>query len=237
MRLERLRCLYRAALLVVALGTCSGCATAMNQYGYWHGGEQSNVSPLRDVWWVYGGAATDLLNFQRAEAGPLGTLSFYDLPLSTAADTILLPMTIVQQVVGIPGAQDEGADSYRRRFSTYVRRRSELRREIPLEGARGPAHPTNGGCILPRLKHEARGLASARMHNQKARRPPSEMTSKTRNPRPWQTWDPFQFWVSRSPKVLTGIVSSGTPTPTTRAYLLQVTSLHRWRGTRSRTLN
>lgn len=110
MRLERLRCLYRAALLVVALGTCSGCATAMNQYGYWHGGEgeQSDWSPLGDVWWVYGGAATHLLNMQRllsrprAEAGFLDKLSFYDLPFSTAADTILLPMTIVQQVVGIP---------------------------------------------------------------------------------------------------------------------------------------
>lgn len=128
--------LGRAALLFGALGTCSGCATVVNQYGYWSGEEPLDGSPLRDVWWVYGGATSDYLNLlsQRHNSRMLRTFSFYDFPLSAAADTLLLPLAIIQQVVGRPGDEREDAETYRQRFPALVSRTAEIKRTIlPVE--------------------------------------------------------------------------------------------------------
>ena len=109
-RVKRIAYLYRALALVVALANCSGCATAMNQFDYWNRDKQNNLSPVGDVWWVYGGATTDIFNIQRDVGGKYPGLWIYDLPLSTAADTLLLPVTIIQQIVGRPDNEDEETD-------------------------------------------------------------------------------------------------------------------------------
>ena len=70
---------------------------------------------------VYGGTVQDVLFFYEWAAFPMGWyakwFSFHwniipvliDLPLSVAADTILLPMTITQQIVGRPDPADESS--------------------------------------------------------------------------------------------------------------------------------
>ncbi len=106
----------------------------MNQHDYWTGASWRDnfrreiyhdygwirreidepLTPLGDEWWIYGGTVTAILNLSPYYSFPLSELGdylwFWDLPLSLAGDTILLPMTIVQQIVGRPGKQDEETD-------------------------------------------------------------------------------------------------------------------------------
>lgn len=61
-------------------------------------------TPLGDEWWIYGGTVTDILELPHTS---YRNPQFWDLPLSLVADTVLLPMTIVQQMVGRPDHEDE----------------------------------------------------------------------------------------------------------------------------------
>ena len=113
-RMKRITNLYRVLLLVVVLGACSGCGTCSSQEEYWRG--RGSLGPPTGVW-VYGGTVTDirlLPSFFTGRPTLFGLQLFIplilDTPLSFAADTILLPMTITQQIVGRPGEQDEETD-------------------------------------------------------------------------------------------------------------------------------
>lgn len=85
----------------------------MSQRDYSRGPDQSwgegewrqCLTPLGDTWWIYGGTVNDVVSFVRlrpcfSQGGYF--LWLFDLPLSLAADTILLPMTITQQFLGHP---------------------------------------------------------------------------------------------------------------------------------------
>jgi len=110
--MKRLTCHCQSALLVVVLGTCSGCGTVSNQRDYWEGdwvwnssaGRWQTLTRLGDVWWIYGGVVSDVSSFAPQ---PLTMLLIFDLPLSFSADTLLLPLTIIQQIVGRPGESED----------------------------------------------------------------------------------------------------------------------------------
>lgn len=81
----------------IVLTASGGCMTYVTQDPYWRGtapGEWSDmyfILVTRD-WYVYGGTINDLSLFFQ-----LPVLTWIDLPLSLAADTVLLPLTIYQQ--------------------------------------------------------------------------------------------------------------------------------------------
>ena len=96
-------------LLISGVVACSGCGTFFSQADYWEG----RKAPLSGVW-IYGGTQNDVIGVAKYASDPQAAFLFgwpyvIDLPLSFAADTIILPMTLVQQLVGRP--EDEDAES------------------------------------------------------------------------------------------------------------------------------
>lgn len=112
----RRRAPLRLALLAALLATLPGCATTMSQMAYAVGGSADNMFPPRDV--IYGGtrchcgllylAATS----ERPSTGysivPAMLFVLVDMPLSFVADTVLLPVTLVEWVL-LPPIDDEAS--------------------------------------------------------------------------------------------------------------------------------
>lgn len=90
---------HRVMVIAVALFflLLTGCGTYYSQRDYWiNPGEDEGIVVLDGIW-VYGGAINDInLVLQ------LYGLTLIDLPFSFVADTVLLPMTVFQQICGRP---------------------------------------------------------------------------------------------------------------------------------------
>ncbi|MBI4582963.1 MAG: YceK/YidQ family lipoprotein [Planctomycetes bacterium] len=94
-----------SALLLTAC--CSGCGTFWRQKLYWTDGRPPHGPDIRTPNLVYGGLTIDGYMLGLAAIAPfhgewiglaLIPPFLVDLPLSLAADTILLPLTIYEQI-------------------------------------------------------------------------------------------------------------------------------------------
>ena len=89
-------------LLVIALflmGGLPGCMTIASQSAYWSGSGSRGDSWMYLCFrrlWIYGGTVNDACWISKWSGGSI--LFLIDLPLSLAADTVLLPLTVVQQL-------------------------------------------------------------------------------------------------------------------------------------------
>jgi uncharacterized protein YceK len=98
--------LVRLAIVLLPLGS-AGCGTYYSQYIYWGGRDPELEMAVIPVW-VYGGTLNDInLLFE------LFGLPLLDLPLSFAADTVLLPLTITEEIRGKPGTRCRGPEYHR----------------------------------------------------------------------------------------------------------------------------
>lgn len=98
---RRLLC---APFLMALLAATSGCATMMSQLSYAAGGSADNMFPPSAV--IYGGtrchcgilimASTNARLTSQPSAAPALLFVLLDMPLSLIADTLLLPITIVE---------------------------------------------------------------------------------------------------------------------------------------------
>lgn len=90
----------RYALISVAL-LLGGCGTLMTQLPAFNrqfkkvkcGDDAPHVVPR-----IYSGVALDVWSVVQDPPGQVGALLFWDIPFSFAADTMLLPYTVVTQV-------------------------------------------------------------------------------------------------------------------------------------------
>ena len=96
-----LRCmrLSLGGMALTGLGLCS-CMSTMVQDGYWN--REPNGTVTKKPIYVFGGAISDLaIVFQSANArdeSSIGGLLIFDFPLSLAADVVLLPLCIYEQI-------------------------------------------------------------------------------------------------------------------------------------------
>lgn len=104
------------ALLAALLPTLPGCATTMSQMAYVAGSSADDMFPPRDV--VYGGTRCHcgLLYMATTSKRPSSGFSIVpamlfvlvDMPLSLVADTVLLPVTLVEWAL-LPSIDDDEA--------------------------------------------------------------------------------------------------------------------------------
>ena len=112
-----MRRLVLCLILIVSTAHLSGCATIFTQGEFWRGDTHKSsrmmLSQCRDVY-IYRGTALDLgiwgwitgLREHEADGQDGIWVTFlFDLPLSLVADTMLLPLTISQQL-GLFGEPD-----------------------------------------------------------------------------------------------------------------------------------
>ena len=142
-RAIRIPVFIRGLLLVVVMGSLSGCGTILSQRNYW---ARDLASPIKlslvvDGVWVYGGTLSDIKTL-------LLVLPFVDLPFSIAADTVLLPLTVTQQIVGRPSSvRDESvSQSFSQRAIHHlqqppVRQVRSGHRSCEAEAMCNPFHP------------------------------------------------------------------------------------------------
>jgi uncharacterized protein YceK len=112
---RRCRTPLTLALLAALLATLPGCATTMSQMAYANGSSADDMFPPRDV--VYGGtrchvgilgmAATSKPPSSGPSIVPAMLFVLIDMPLSLVADTVLLPVTLVEWAL-LPPVEDDG---------------------------------------------------------------------------------------------------------------------------------
>ncbi len=95
----------KIAALSIASVFASGCGTTASQLGYWDGEPDPR---LPYIWggttlpYIYGGTTFDVavvVDAAKADGpGGIAALLVFDLPFSLVADTVLLPLTIYQQI-------------------------------------------------------------------------------------------------------------------------------------------
>jgi len=103
-----------APFLMALLAGTSGCATTMSQMAYVVGSSSDNMFPPREV--IYGGtrchcgilvmASTNERLMSQPSAVPALLFVLIDMPLSFVADTLLLPITIVEWALLGPDDKD-----------------------------------------------------------------------------------------------------------------------------------
>jgi len=67
------------------------------------------MTRVGNTWWIYGGVVSDVAWFSPQ---PATMILIADLPFSFAADTLILPMTCIQQIVGRPRANTAASCPY-----------------------------------------------------------------------------------------------------------------------------
>lgn len=82
----------------------AGTSLYLSQRDYWKGPKEYDPAPGN---WIYGGTITLSLmwckfTWRSSHELPVKLFGLFDLPYTIAFDTILLPLTIAQQVCGRP---------------------------------------------------------------------------------------------------------------------------------------
>jgi uncharacterized protein YceK len=96
------------ALSIILFSTCilsSGCMTLVSQEVYWQPSSEAAVVLYAPDLYIYGGVVNDILylsnNFnERDENIFFLVLLLIDIPFSAGADTVILPLTIFEQIIG-----------------------------------------------------------------------------------------------------------------------------------------
>ena len=99
-----LRRLILGSLLALWLGITPGCMTITSQDYYWTHSAEAWMFLCLPEHWIYGGTvnANCRIDWAVEAVFPLHILCLIDLPLCLAADTLLLPLTIYQQITYTP---------------------------------------------------------------------------------------------------------------------------------------
>ena len=91
-------------VLPLWIGTTSGCLTISSQDHYWSPGTDAWMFLCLPELWIYGGTVNEACLVGSAVQGGSSLIIplLIDLPLCIAADTLLLPLTVYQQITYVP---------------------------------------------------------------------------------------------------------------------------------------
>jgi hypothetical protein len=90
------------AVLALWLGITPGCMTIISQEHYWSHNADAWMFMCMPEFWIYGGTVNEACLIGSAFIPGL-----IDLPLCLAADTLLLPLTVYQQITYTPPEKPE----------------------------------------------------------------------------------------------------------------------------------